>query len=134
MIAYKQRNKDRFVRIYVQCEEQLPDGSTVRKRVYIHGPDSGLKAYVRSLSASERNQSNQTQPDNRIEVTINYRRFLENRQDAYLEFDGKTYAITGIDPLEFKNTEMKLTCSSVSPPRVDSVEYMGKECDCGCEW
>lgn len=132
MISYKQRNKDKAIRIFSRIDEQLPDGRTVKKKVYLHDEDADIRAYVRSLSVNERGSSNEVQADNRIEVTVNYRRSLERRQDSYIEFDGRTYAIVGVDPLEFKGTEMKLTCRSVTPPRFDSIEYVGKECDCPC--
>lgn len=129
MEAYKQKNKDKNIKIFIRVDEQLPNGETITKKVYLQKKDSYIKAYIRSLSAKERLSSNTTQPSNEVEITINYRRSLEKRQDAYAEYKDWTYAVTGIDNLDFRRTEMKLTGKSVEPPSFDSIEYR-EDCNC----
>ena len=129
MEAYKQKNKDKKIKIFIRVDEQLPNGETITKKVYLQKKDSYIKAYIRSLSAKERLSSNTTQPSNEVEITINYRRSLEKRQGAYVEYKDWTYAITGIDNLDFRRTEMKLTGKSVEPPCFDSIEYR-EDCNC----
>lgn len=129
MEAYKQKNKDKNIKIFIRVDEQLPNGETITKKVYLQKKDSYIKAYIRSLSAKERLSSNTTQPSNEVEITINYRRSLEKRQDAYVEYEDWTYAVTGIDNLDFRRTEMKLTGKSVEPPCFDSIEYR-EDCNC----
>lgn len=129
MEAYKQKNKDKKIKIFIRVDEQLPNGETITKKVYLQKKDSYIKAYIRSLSAKERLSSNTTQPSNEVEITINYRRSLEKRQDAYVEYKDRTYAVTGIDNLDFRRTEMKLTGKSVEPPSFDSIEYR-EDCNC----
>ena len=123
MQAYKEAIKDKKIKIFIRVDEQLPNGETITKKVYLQKKDSYIKAYIRSLSAKERLSSNTTQPSNEVEITINYRRSLEKRQDAYVEYEDWTYAVTGIDNLDFRRTEMKLTGKSVEPPCFDSIEY-----------
>lgn len=129
MEAYKQKNKDKNIKIFIRVDEQLPNGETITKKIYLQKKDSYIKAYIRSLSAKERLSSNTTQPSNEVEITINYRRSLEKRQDAYVEYKDWTYAVTGIDNLDFRRTEMKLTGKSVEPPSFDSIEYR-EDCNC----
>lgn len=129
MEAYKQKNKDKDIKIFIRVDEQLPNGETITKKVYLQKKDSYIKAYIRSLSAKERLSSNTTQPSNEVEITINYRRSLEKRQDAYVEYKDWTYTVTGIDNLDFRRTEMKLTGKSVEPPSFDSIEYR-EDCNC----
>ena len=123
MQAYKEKNKDKRIKIYTKVEEQMPDGETQVKKVYHHKKDSYLKAYIRSLSTKERITSNQIQPSDEIEVVINYHKALEKRQDAFIEYQDRTYAITGIDILDFKYCELKMTARSIEPPHFDSIEY-----------
>lgn len=129
MQAYKEAIKDKKIKIFIRVDEQLPNGETITKKVYLQKKDSYIKAYIRSLSAKERLSSNTTQPSNEVEITINYRRSLEKRQDAYVEYEDWTYAVTGIDNLDFRRTEMKLTGKSVEPPSFDSIEYR-EDCNC----
>ncbi len=129
MQAYKEAIKDKKIKIFIRVDEQLPNGETITKKVYLQKKDSYIKAYIRSLSAKERLSSNTTQPSNEVEITINYRRSLEKRQDAYVEYEDWTYAVTGIDNLDFRRTEMKLTGKSVEPPCFDSIEYR-EDCNC----
>lgn len=129
MQAYKEAIKDKKIKIFIRVDEQLPTGDTITKKVYLQKKDSYIKAYIRSLSAKERLSSNTTQPSNEVEITINYRRSLEKRQDAYAEYKDWTYAVTGIDNLDFRRTEMKLTGKSVEPPSFDSIEYR-EDCNC----
>lgn len=129
MEAYKQKNKDKKIKIFIRVDEQLPNGETITKKVYLQKKDSYIKAYIRSLSAKERLSSNTTQPSNEVEITTNYRRSLEKRRDAYVEYKDWTYAVTGIDNLDFRRTEMKLTGKSVEPPSFDSIEYR-EDCNC----
>lgn len=129
MQAYKEAIKDKKIKIFIRVDEQLPNGETITKKVYLQKKDSYIKAYIRSLSAKERLSSNTTQPSNEVEITINYRRSLEKRQDAYVEYKDLTYAVTGIDNLDFRRTEMKLTGKSVEPPCFDSIEYR-EDCNC----
>lgn len=129
MQAYKEAIKDKKIKIFIRVDEQLPNGETITKKVYLQKKDSYIKAYIRSLSAKERLSSNTTQPSNEVEITINYRRSLWKRQDAYVEYKDWTYAVTGIDNLDFRRTEMKLTGKSVEPPSFDSIEYR-EDCNC----
>lgn len=129
MQAYKEAIKDKKIKIFIRVDEQLPNGETITKKVYLQKKDSYIKAYIRSLSAKERLSSNTTQPSNEVEITINYRRSLGKRQDAYVEYKDWTYAVTGIDNLDFRRTEMKLTGKSVEPPSFDSIEYR-EDCNC----
>lgn len=127
MQAYKARNKDKLVKIYIKAIEEQADGEIITKKIYLQPKGISLKAYIRSTSNKERETSNQVQPSNDIEVTINYRRELDLRIDAYLEYQNRTYAITGIDILDFQKTEMKLTASSIEPPKFDAVEYLERK-------
>lgn len=129
MQAYKEAIKDKKIKIFIRVDEQLPNGETINKKVYLQKKDSYIKAYIRSLSAKERLSSNTTQPSNEVEITINYRRSLEKRQDTYVEYKDWTYAVTGIDNLDFRRTEMKLTGKSIEPPSFDSIEYR-EDCNC----
>lgn len=129
MEAYKQKNKDKKIKIFIRVDEQLPTGDTITKKVYLQKKDSYIKAYIRSLSTKERLTSNNVQPSNEVELTINYRKSLERKQEVYVEYKDWTYAITGIDNLDFRRTEMKITAKSVEPPSFDSVEYR-EDCNC----
>jgi hypothetical protein len=40
-----------------------------------------------------------------------------------IEFNGKTYAITAVDPYEFYNTEIKIRGQEVAPKPIDVSEY-----------
>lgn len=127
MQAYKYPRKDKAVQIYVRGIEELPDGTTIYKKIYLQPKGITLRAYIRSLSASERASSASINSSNDIEVVINYRYNLEQRVDGYIEYAGKTYAITSVDVLDFQHTEMKLTARSIEPPTFDSVEYLERK-------
>lgn len=127
MQAYKYSNKDKSILIYIRGVEELANGDTIYKKIYLQPKGMFLKAYVRSLSASERATSDSINQSNDIEVVINYRYNLEYRVDGFIEYAGKTYAITSIDVLDFKHTEMKLTARSVEPPTFNSVEYLERK-------
>lgn len=79
-----------------------------------------IKAYVRQLSANERNTAKAIQDDSSIEVVINKRKLV---QDMYMEFKGTTYQIGAIDAFEFESTEIKFRAKEVVPVEYDTIEY-----------
>jgi hypothetical protein len=79
-----------------------------------------LRAYVRQLSANERNEARALQDDSELEVVINKRAVA---QDLYMEFNGSTYQIGAVDSFEFEGSELKFRARPVIPAAHDSVEY-----------
>lgn len=79
-----------------------------------------IKAYVRQLSAEERNAAKALQDDSSIEVAINKRKVA---QDLYMEFNGTTYQIGAPDNFQFEGTEIKFRAKEVVPVTYDLVEY-----------
>jgi SPP1 family predicted phage head-tail adaptor len=79
-----------------------------------------LRAYVRQLSANERNEAKALQDDSVLEVVINKRNVVS---DMYMEFKGKTYRVGVTDRFQFKDMEIKFRASEVVPVEYDVVEY-----------
>ena len=81
-----------------------------------------VKAYIRQLSAEERNAAKALQDDSEIEVAVNKRNLI---QDMYMEFpkEDKTYQIGAIDNFDFQGTEIKFRAKAVVPVTFDLVEY-----------
>lgn len=79
-----------------------------------------LRAYVRQLSANERNEARALQDDSELEVAINKRAVV---QDLYMEFNGSTYQIGAVDNFEFEGNELKFRARPVIPAAQDAVEY-----------
>lgn len=79
-----------------------------------------LKAYVRQLSADERNAAKALQDDSSLEVVINKRNV---ELDMFMEFNGATYQIGAPDHFQFEGTEVKFRARQVSPANYDAIEY-----------
>lgn len=79
-----------------------------------------IRAYVRQLSAAERNAAKAIQDDSSIEVATNKRKIV---QDMYMEFKGTTYQIGATDSFEFEGTEIKFRAKEVVPVEYDITEY-----------
>lgn len=122
MNAYRVKNKDRLIKFFAKDERELEDGSIKVYKVYLHGPKTLFKAYVRSLKSGEDNTDNSERSTENIEVIVNFHPFISSTQDKYIEFNGKNYQIISVDNLEYKNTEIKLEGRRVDMT-FDGVEY-----------
>lgn len=123
MIAYKQKNKDTLIRIYLKDERQLDDGSIMNYKVYLSPQNYFLKAYVRNVQVGEDVSDNSERQLDTIECVINYRPNLSDDIDKYIEFRNQSYKIISIDNLDFKNTELKIKARRCDEMDYDGVEY-----------
>lgn len=109
-------DKVRKIRIY-----KVSQGGLGAIKEYIHSEDTYLKAYVRQLSTSERNNLQGITNDANTLFVINYRENI--KIDLFIEFNGKTYAIDGVDDLEFRQTEIKLTAYPIIPKEFAEIRW-----------
>jgi len=114
-ILIKEPTKNQHVKIY-----SVTLG--VRKYPYSEAMKSqGLKAYVRSQSASERLTSDLMANDLSIIVFINYRPGVN--VGMYLEYMGDTYCIISCDPNFYLKKELKIVAKNVPIPESSSEEF-----------
>lgn len=136
MKSYPKRHMVKFYQSETRKVEV--DGETVEQTVKVYYkyaktatvcPSTGydpinegldIRAYVRQLSANERNTAKAIQDDSSIEVAINKRKIV---QDMCMEFNGDTYQIGAIDAFEFEGTEIKFRAKEVVPVEYDTIEY-----------
>jgi len=107
--------KDKNIRIFWEDV----DGDESIKH-YIHPRNSFLKAYVIQLSANEQASADAIQDRSDIEFIVNYREIIV---DMYVEFNNKTYRISGIDYYEFYITEVKFRAYEVNVKQYDKVRW-----------
>lgn len=105
-------NKNQKIKIF----HIVNNGSTKR---YIHPINGFIKANVRELSASERNEFNAVNAGSDIECIINKRNVDQN---MFLEFKGSTYQIKSVDPFDFESPEIKLRAVQITPHELDLEE------------
>lgn len=124
MNAYKAKNKDRFIKFFAKDEREIENGTIKTYKVYLHGPNTLFKAYIRSLKSGEDASDDAERSTENIEVICNYHPFisLSTIQDKYIEFNKNYYQIVSVDNLEYKNSEMKLEGRKVDLT-FDGVEY-----------
>ncbi|MCU7522506.1 MAG: phage head closure protein [Ignavibacteria bacterium] len=112
--------KDKLIKIFSLYQRKNLDNETITIKHYHHPQNQSLKAYVRNLSASEQFASNANKDNSTIQFTINHRNISN---DMYVEFAGKTYAITAPDKYEFYNTDIKFMAKEVAPITAEETEY-----------
>lgn len=104
--------KNKRISIFIELE----DGS-VKK--YIHPLDKKIKAYIRELSSSERNELGGVHEGSEIECVINRRKVDIN---MFVEFCDRTYQISSVDNFEFDTPEIKIRAYQVAPKDYDRIE------------
>ena len=107
--------KKQKIRIFQEID-QKPDPI----KQYIHAEDTYLKAYARQLTASETASLNAIQDTGYIEFVINKRAVI---QDMFIEFKGKTYQISSVDPFDFETPEIKLQAYEVNTKSYIDVRW-----------
>jgi len=110
--------KDKMIKIFSEIETELGN-----KKKYIHPNNTTLCAHVRQLSAFEKATNQTIQDGSDIQFTINQRTI---NQSMFIEWDGHTYAIDGIDNYEFQQgRDIVIRGHQVSPNTYTAVEYTG---------
>lgn len=99
--------KDKKIKIFQEISNEF--GLTKK---YIHPENTSLYAYVRQLSANERNQFNAIQDGSAIEFVINHRKI---QTDMLVEFKNKTYQMGPPDHFEFYSNDVKFIAYEVTP-------------------
>ena len=107
-----QYNKNHKIKIFYEI-----NNATTKK--YIHPLNSHIKAYVRELSASERNEFNAVSELSDIECVINKRKIDVN---MFLEFKGNTYQIISQDSFDFETPEIKIRATQITPLPYETEE------------
>lgn len=120
MIGYKYPNKDRRIQVYRLIRTEQDDGTILSEKHYVHPQGTTLKAYMVGVVAQSNNSP--------IKIPVNQTSFVVNWKDAittecYIENSGLTYQITGIDPLDYRKTEMRIVGQTTTAPSYDSVTY-----------
>lgn len=117
-VGVKEKMVEQTVKVYYKYAKT----ATVCSPIGYNPENEGLdvRAYVRQLSANERNTAKAIQDDSSIEVAINKRKIV---QDMYMEFNGKTYQIGAVDAFEFEGTEIKFRAKESVPVEYDTIEY-----------
>lgn len=120
----KQRSrlvKDKKVKAFVTAVRAVWGFERVFK-TYCHSEESGgLWAYVRHLSGSEQLRARQAQSNESLQLVMSYSPKITT--DLFLEFGGKTYRVTTVDPYEFNKTDLSLRAEEASPPAFDEAEW-----------
>jgi SPP1 family predicted phage head-tail adaptor len=103
------------IRIFQEID-QKPDPI----KQYIHKTDTTLKAYARQLTASETSSLNALQDAGYVEFVINKRKVLI---DMFIEFKGRTYQISAVDPFDFISPEIKIQAYEVIAKQFVDVRW-----------
>lgn len=122
MQAYKETEKRQRVEIFELISTIVNNEEEVIKHYpYSSKLSGGLRASVRSQTATERFSSGMAQDSITIQVVINYRPNIVT--NMYLVFNTSWYRIISVDPLDFKKKELKLIAQSIDPLIFDREEY-----------
>lgn len=105
------------VKIFIFIEET---GTLGILKKYITPMNLGIKAYVRQLSANEQMASDAVKNASVFEFVIMKR---DVEIDMYIEFNGKTYQIIGVDFMEFYKAEIKLRANLVNEKEYSKVVW-----------
>lgn len=122
MIGYKYGNKDRRILVYSLRKTESEDGTIISDKHYITPKGTPLKAYMVGIVAQSQDTPTKI-PVNQTSFVINWK--SEIQVGDFIENCGVTYQITGIDPLDYRKTEMRLVGQSTTAPSYDTVSYGG---------
>ena len=120
MIGYKYPNKDRRIKVYRLIRTEKDDGTIVTEKHYVHPKGTELKTYMVGIVAQSQNSPTKI-PVNQTSFVVNWKDTIST--ECYIENCGITYQITGIDPLDYRKTEMRIVGQSTTAPSFDSVTY-----------
>lgn len=121
MTEPKYPQKDRQIRIFrIHSKRWANESEQSIIKEYMHPKDTFLRAYIRQLSAGEMATEALKKQSDDFEAVINYR--PEITTDCYIEFQGDTYRVTGVDGFDLKNIELKLRIRKETPPESEFAE------------
>ena len=120
MIGYKYPNKDKHIFVYRLIRTEAEDGTILSEKHYIHPKGKFLKAYMIGVVAQSQNSPTKI-PVNQSSFVVNWKDTIDT--ECLIEYCGTTYQITGIDPLDYRKTEMRIVGQSTAAPSYDSVTY-----------
>lgn len=107
---------------YIKEVKDQNTKQTTTKKIYIHPQNDFLFANVRQQSFSERFRDNAEQDESNVIFIVNKNDRINITQ--YIEYNGFTYEIDGIDRFNFRQQEIKLKAVPKSQPSFDSIEGM----------